>query len=105
MVQPAADRNHCVPPAPCSRRNSLRPSAAFRGLGEVMLRTDFMAHLVRKGVLRDAAALEGAGVRQRDMLGDTDWAGLTRLTASAFADELAAFYRCDRVDRGMMIGG
>jgi len=69
-----------------------------------MLRSDFMAHLARKGVLREAHALDGAVARQRESFGDTDWAGLTKLTPSAFADELAAFYRCDRVQRGALIG-
>ena len=34
-----------------------------------------------------------------------DWVGMTKLTQSAFADELAAFYRCDRVQRGELVGG
>jgi general secretion pathway protein E len=70
-----------------------------------MLRSEFVAHLARKGVLRDPASLDGAAARHRDVLGDTDWAGLTRLTPSAFADELAAFYRCERVQRGTLTGG
>ena len=69
-----------------------------------MLRNEFVAHLARKGVLRDPASLDGAAARHRDVLGDTDWAGLTRLTPSAFADELAAFYRCERVQRGTLTG-
>jgi len=65
-----------------------------------MLQTDFMAHLARKGVLRDPNAVDGAmAPRRRDALGDVDWMGLTKLTPSGFADELAAFYRCDRVQR------
>jgi general secretion pathway protein E len=70
----------------------------------VMLRSDFVAHLARKGVLRDPAPLDGAGARHRDVLGDMDWAGLTRLTPSGFADELAAFYGCERVQRGTLTG-
>ena len=69
-----------------------------------MLRTEFMAHLARKGVLREAQALEGAAARHREGLADTDWAGLTKLTPSAFADELADFYRCERVQRGALTG-
>ncbi|HKD24588.1 MAG TPA: GspE/PulE family protein [Xanthobacteraceae bacterium] len=65
-----------------------------------MLQSDFMAHLARKGVLRDPHAVDGAmAPRRRDALGDVDWMGLTKLTPSGFADELAAFYRCDRVQR------
>jgi hypothetical protein len=33
-----------------------------------------------------------------------DWVGLTKLTPSGFADELAAFYRCDRVERRNLVG-
>jgi general secretion pathway protein E len=70
-----------------------------------MLQSDFVAHLVRKGVLRDAQALSGGlGARRRDGLGEVDWVGLTKLTPSAFADELADFYRCDRVARKELVG-
>jgi general secretion pathway protein E len=69
-----------------------------------MLQSDFMAHLARKGVLRDPNAVDGAGPRRRDALGDVDWVGLTKLTPSGFADELAAFYRCDRVQRRDLTG-
>src|SRR5215470_19660722 len=65
-----------------------------------MLQSDFMAHLARKGVLRDPHAVDGGmRERRRDALGDVDWVGLTKLTPSGFADELAAFYRCGRVQR------
>ncbi len=71
-----------------------------------MLQSDFMAHLARKGVLRDPHAVDGGvGPRRRDALGDVDWVGLTKLTPSGFADELAAFYRCDRVQRRDLVGG
>ena len=30
---------------------------------------------------------------------------MTKLTQSAFADELAAFYHCNRVERGELVGG
>ena len=70
-----------------------------------MLQSDFVAHLVRKGVLRDGQALSsGLGARRRDGLGEVDWVGLTKLTPSAFADELADFYRCDRVARKELVG-
>src|SRR5215472_2787866 len=71
-----------------------------------MLQSDFMVHLARKGVLRDGPSVDGnIGARRRDMLGDVDWVGLTNLTPAAFADELAAFYRCDRVQRRDLVGG
>src|SRR5258708_27544871 len=71
-----------------------------------MLQSDFMAHLARKGVLRDPHAVDGSPrERRRDALADVDWVGLTNLTPSAFADELAAFYRCDRVQRRDLVGG
>jgi general secretion pathway protein E len=64
----------------------------------MMLQRDFMAHLARKGVLRDADSAEGSmSPRRRDALGDVDWVALTKLTPSGFADELAVFYRCNRV--------
>ena len=70
-----------------------------------MLQSDFVAHLVRKGVLRDGQALSsGLGARRRDGLGEVDWVGLTKLTPSAFADELADFYRCGRVARKELVG-
>jgi general secretion pathway protein E len=65
-----------------------------------MLSNDFMAHLARKGVLRDPQLAEG-GLRRGD--GELDWIGLTKLTPSAFADELAAFCGCNRVQRGDLI--
>jgi general secretion pathway protein E len=71
-----------------------------------MLQSDFMTYLARKGVLRDAHAADGGvGLRRRDTLGEVDWVGLTKLTPSGFADELAAFYRCDRVQRKDLVGG
>ncbi len=63
-----------------------------------------MSHLARKGVLRDPHAGDGRmRERRRDTLGDVDWVGLTKLTPSGFADELAAFYRCDRVERRELV--
>ncbi len=71
-----------------------------------MLQSDFIAHLARKGVLRDPHAVDsGVGLRRRDALGEVDWVGLTKLTPSGFADELAAFYRCDRVQRRDLVSG
>src|SRR5215831_17355358 len=62
---------------------------------------DFITHLARKGVLRDPQMANGGlSARRGDGLGDLDWVGLTKLTASAFADELAAFCGGSRVQRG-----
>src|SRR5258707_14053853 len=70
-----------------------------------MLQSDFMAHLARKGVLRDPHAVGGTPREpRRDSLADVDWVGLTNLTPSGFADELAGFYRCDRVQRRDLVG-
>jgi general secretion pathway protein E len=71
-----------------------------------MLQQEFISHLARMGVLRDPQSLEGgATARRRDAFGDLDWVGMTKLTQSAFADELAAFYHCNRVERGELVGG
>jgi general secretion pathway protein E len=70
------------------------------------MQSEFMAHLARKGVLRDAQALNGGlGARRREGLREVDWAGLTKLTPSAFADELAGFYGCERVQRRDLTAG
>jgi general secretion pathway protein E len=69
-----------------------------------MLQRDFMAHLDRKGALRDGQALDGgASARPGLLFNDIDWLGLTKLTSSAFADELAAFYQCNRVQRSDLL--
>src|ERR1700738_1300980 len=70
-----------------------------------MSHNEFIAHLVRRGVLRDPQLANGGlTARQGDGLGNLDWVGLTKLTASAFADELAAFCGCSRVQRGDLVG-
>jgi general secretion pathway protein E len=70
-----------------------------------MLHTDFIGHLARKGVLRDSQIADGGlNGRRGDGPGDLDWVGLTKLTPSAFADELAAFCGCGRVQRGDLVG-
>lgn len=69
-----------------------------------MLQRDFITHLDRRGALREGQAPDGgAGARRAQVFNDTDWLGLTKLTASAFADELAAFYQCDRVQRSDLL--
>jgi general secretion pathway protein E len=65
-----------------------------------MQQNDFIAHLDRKGMLRDGQPVDGGlGTRRGSVFNEADWASLTKLTASALADELADFYRCDRVQR------
>ncbi|MGP0094465.1 MAG: GspE/PulE family protein [Xanthobacteraceae bacterium] len=68
-----------------------------------MLQNDFMVHLARKGALREAQSAEG-GIIRRDGLADQDWVGHTKLSQTAFADELAAFYGCARAQRVDLAG-
>ena len=71
-----------------------------------MLQSEFISHLARKGALRGPQELDGgAAARRRDGFGDVDWVAMTKLTHTAFADELATFYRCPRVQRGDLVGG
>src|SRR6266850_2367221 len=71
-----------------------------------MPQSDFISYLVRKGALRNAQELDaGMAARRRDSLGDIDWLGMTKLTHTSFADELATFYRCGRVQRADLVGG
>ena len=69
-----------------------------------MQRSDFIDHLDRKGALRDDQATGGIKAHRGHAFNDTDWLGLTKLTPTAFADELAAFYCCNRVQRGDLLG-
>ncbi len=65
-----------------------------------MRQSEFIVHLDRKGMLRDGQAADGGPSTRRGLVvNDTDWASLTKLTASALADELADFYGCGRVLR------
>jgi general secretion pathway protein E len=69
-----------------------------------MLCNDFVAHLARKGVLRDPHLVEGGlNARHGDGLDELDWLGLTKLAPSAFADELADFCGCNRVQRSELV--
>jgi general secretion pathway protein E len=71
-----------------------------------MQQSEFIDHLAHKGVLRDAQALNGGSSgRRRDASRDVDWLALTKLTPSAFADELADYYGCDRVHRKEIMAG
>src|SRR3954462_7860745 len=81
-----------------------RHSRQWQGPGEPMLHSDFLAHLAERGALRDPQALD-AGLRDRrpETRGEFDWVGLTKLTQSGFAEELAPFYGCDRVNRGDLV--
>jgi general secretion pathway protein E len=69
---------------------------------------DFMAHLARKGVMRNGHARDQGANIAKDMTGngargDFDWLELTKLTAPAFADELADFYGCARLQRDSLL--
>src|SRR5215208_6770739 len=77
---------------------------AGKGPVEPMLHSDFLAHLAERGALRHPQALD-AGLRDRrpETRGEFDWVGLTKLTQSGFAEELATFYGCDRVNRGDLV--
>jgi general secretion pathway protein E len=71
-----------------------------------MVSGDFIAHLTRKGVLRDGQFHDGAqNANGRGSTNDVDWLELTKLTPTAFAEELAAFYGCARVQRTDLVGG
>src|SRR5579863_8606401 len=75
-----------------------------------MSSTDFIAHLSRKGTLRNGHAPAQNGLAMAESPGggvgdDVDWLELTKLTPSAFADELAAFYGCTRVQRSNLLDG
>jgi general secretion pathway protein E len=62
---------------------------------------DFTAHLAARGVLRDGQGIDGVRPARPGDSGmmQPDWSALTKLTASALADELASFYGCDRARR------
>lgn len=66
---------------------------------------DFMAYLAGKGALRDSQKEDGPGRPRDGSAGHIDWSAVTRLTPSALADELAGFYRCDRVRRDDLVDG
>jgi general secretion pathway protein E len=69
-----------------------------------MLCNEFVSHLARKGVLRDAQLVQG-GLNAPNGRGleEFDWLGVTKLTPSTFADELAEFCGCNRVQRGELV--
>jgi general secretion pathway protein E len=73
-----------------------------------MLANDFISHLADRGVLQNGHDRDRgvAGDNSANGAGDEiDWLGLTKLTPSAFADELAAFYGYTRVQRGDLLSG
>jgi general secretion pathway protein E len=70
------------------------------------MQSDFIGHLARKGVLHGIQARESDGAAiSFDALSEVDWIGLTKLTQSKFADELAEFYKCNRVQRSDLLDG
>jgi general secretion pathway protein E len=68
-----------------------------------MASADFAAYLAGKGILRDQAAEAASMAKGRDTSNGLDWLNLTKLTPSVFANELAAFYGCARVQRAELI--
>jgi general secretion pathway protein E len=69
------------------------------------LQSDFIEHLTNKGILRGGQAREShVSGRGLDAASESDWIGLTKLSPTAFADELASFYACNRVQRAELIG-
>jgi general secretion pathway protein E len=73
-----------------------------------MLANDFIAHLADRGVLHNGHDRDRGSAADNTANGaadDIDWLGLTKLTPSAFADELAAFYGYARVQRGDLLSG
>jgi general secretion pathway protein E len=70
-----------------------------------MSREAFFEYLVSKGGLSEANALDAAWrANGGDAGAEFDWVSATKLSASAFADELAEFYSCKRVARGGLAG-
>jgi general secretion pathway protein E len=78
-------------------------SADWRALqlpGWIVSNDGFASHLRSKGVGTDSSSF-GANAKAGALLGNThsDWLARTKLSAGAFADELARFYSCKRVQR------
>ena len=65
---------------------------------------EFIEHLTRKGILRDGV-VPGPLASRSGMPGTVDWLGLTKLSQSIFADELASFYGCARMQRSDLSAG
>ena len=70
-----------------------------------MFPSDFIDHLTRRGVLREAALPASGAAARRGFTADIDWLGTTKLSQSMFADELATFYGCARLQRADLTGG
>jgi general secretion pathway protein E len=84
---------------PCSN-----PKCRKQNVGILrMFPGEFIDHLTRKGILPDQPIGGGAPTRHA-AAGEVDWLGLTKLTQASFADELAAFYKCGRVQRPDLVG-
>jgi general secretion pathway protein E len=71
-----------------------------------MFPNEFIDHLTRKGVVQDPAMPGGAASALRRGAGsEVDWLAVTKLTQAAFADELASFYGCPRLQRAELVAG
>jgi len=70
-----------------------------------VLRGEFVEHLTRKGVLHGEPPLEaGRGAGRLDTGAGLDWLARTKLSPAMFADELATFYACRRVEKTELAG-
>jgi len=70
----------------------------------MVLYNEFVDHLASRGILRDPQAFERSlSAKRTDANTDADWIGLTKMTPAAFADELAGFYACGRVQRAELV--
>lgn len=104
-IAPSMPKHRALVASNC---NLLVSSDAARYHSNDMLQTDFMAHLARKGVVRDDVTVQdrlNPYLGRSDASVDVDWVGLTKLTPSALADELAAFCKCNRLQRRELTGG
>jgi general secretion pathway protein E len=63
------------------------------------LHAEFVDHLIRNGIVSEQHISEALPAQRRDAATEFDWPGVTRLSPPAFADELAGFYACKRVQR------
>ncbi len=60
----------------------------------------FLDYLVDKGVIGNTAAQDSSlKLRQAETSSESDWINLTKLAPVAFANEVAAFYACRRIQR------
>jgi len=66
-----------------------------------VLQSDFLEHLANRGILHSGP--NGGQARRAEQNEQADLLNATRLTPNDFADELAAFYSCRRVQRAELV--